>query len=162
MDKSKDLSLVLISDPCKEKLMQVQTTFGTVDINSITEEVNWSEETGFRIKSKDEDWFEIGDYARANDNSAALRKCKLKFPGLKKITIRSLKTRLTKEIKDASKEQREVTQSLKKYSKLRGRPYLLGDLDVMVKSYIKALSSPGALMNSSLAIFAGKALIKIS
>ena len=71
MDKSKDLSLVLISDPCEEKLVQVQTTFGTVDINSITEEVNWSEETGFRIKSKDEDWFEIGDYARANDNSAA-------------------------------------------------------------------------------------------
>ena len=40
MDKSKDLSLVLISDPCEEKLVQVQTTFGTVDINSITEEVN--------------------------------------------------------------------------------------------------------------------------
>ena len=75
---------------------------------------------------------------------------------MKDSTIRSSKTRVIKEIKDASKEQREVTQSLKKYSKPTG-PLLLGELDAMVQSYIKAVSSRGALV--SLAIAAGKALI---
>ena len=74
---------------------------------------------------------------------------------MKESTIRSFKTRAIKEIKDASKEQ-----SLKKYSKPTGRPVLLGELDVMVQSYIKAVSSRSALVNSSLAIAAGKALIQ--
>ena len=79
---------------------------------------------------------------------------------MKESTIRSFKTRVIKEIKDASKEQQEVTQSLKKYSKPTGRSVLLGELDVMVQSYIKAVSSRSALVNSSLAIVAGKALIQ--
>ena len=78
---------------------------------------------------------------------------------MKDSTIRSFKTRVIKEIKDASKEQREVTQSLKKYSKPTG-PLLLGELDAMVQSYIKAVSSHGAIMNSSLSITAGKVLIQ--
>ena len=78
---------------------------------------------------------------------------------MKDSTIRSSKTRVIKEIKDASKEQREVTQSLKKYSKPTG-PLLLGELDAMVQSYIKAVSSHGTLANSSLSVASGKALIQ--
>ena len=78
---------------------------------------------------------------------------------MKESTIRSFKIRVTKEIKDASKEQREVTQLLKKYLKPTRRSLLLSELDVIVQSYIEAVSSRGALVNSSLAIAAGKALI---
>ena len=100
---------------------------------------------------ENEDRFTIGDYARKNGNSAALRKFKSKFPGLKESTIRSFKARVVKEIKDAPKVKQEVTQSLSKYSKSIGRPLMLGELDEMVQSYIKAVSSCGALVNSSLA-----------
>ena len=134
------------------------SVLGMVDVHSITEEVNRVK--GTYIKWKDEDRFTICDYARKNDNSAALRKFKPKFPGLKESTIRSFKARVVKEIKDASKEKREVTQSLSKYSKATGRPLMLGELDEMVQSYIKAVSSRGALVNSSLAKATAKALIQ--
>ena len=124
------------------------------------EEVNRSEEAGTYTKWKDEDRFEKSDYVRVNGNSATVRIYKLKFPGLKESTIRSFKTRVIKEIKDASKEQREVTQSLKKYPKPTRRPLLLGELDAMVQSYIQAVNSRGTLVNSSLAIAVCKALIQ--
>ena len=130
--------------------MQAQTVLGMVDVHSITEEFNRVKDRGAYIKWKDEDRFTIGDYARKNGNSAALRKFKSKFPGSKESTIRSFKGRVVKKIKDASKEKREVTQSLSKYSKATGRPLMLGELDEMVRSYIKAVSSRGALVNSSL------------
>ena len=159
MDGNKDLSVVLLSDPCEERLVRVQTVLGKVYVHWITEEVNRSKERGTYTKWKVEDRFEIGDYARVNGNSVALLKYKLKVPGLKESTIRSFKIRVTKEIKDASKEQREVTQLLKKYLKPTRRSLLLSELDVIVQSYIEAVSSRGALVNSSLAIAAGKALI---
>ena len=159
MDGNKDLSVVLLSDPCEERLVRVQTVIGKVDAHWVTEEVNRSKERGTYTKWKVEDRFQIGDYASVNGNSVALLKYKLKVPGLKESTIRSFKTRVTKEIKDASKEQREVTQLLKKYLKPTRRSLLLSELDVIVQSYIEAVSSRGALVNSSLAIAAGKALI---
>ena len=73
MDKNKDLSVVLISDPCWERSVQVQIVLGRIDIHSITEEVIRSKETGTYTKWKDDDRFEISDYERVNDNSAALR-----------------------------------------------------------------------------------------
>ena len=69
---------------------------------------------------------------------------------MKESNIGSFKARVIKEKKDASKDQREVTQPLKKYSKSTGHPILLAELDAMVQSY----------MNSSLAIATGKALIQ--
>ena len=99
MEKNKDLSFVLLSDPCEERSVHAQTVLGRVDVHSITEEVNCSKERRIYTKWKDKDRFEIGDYARTNGNSAALRKYKLKFPGLKESTIRSFKTRVIKEIK---------------------------------------------------------------
>ena len=60
---------------------------------------------------------------------------------------------MIKEIKDASKEQQGV-------KKPTGRPLLLGELDAIVLSYIKAVSSRGALVNSSLTIATGKAVIQ--
>ena len=75
MDRNKDLSIVLLSDPCQVRSVQVQTII------------------------------------------------------LKESTICSFKTRVIKKIKDVSKEQREDTQSLKKYSKPTGHPLSFGELD---------------------------------
>ena len=66
-----------------------------------------------------------------------------------------------KKIKDVSKEQRGVIQSLKKYSKLSGRPFLLGELKHDGKQpNITVVSPCGTFMNSSLAIAADKAFIQ--
>ena len=46
MDRKKDLSVVLLSDPCEERSVQVQTVLGRVDVHSITEKVNRSKERG--------------------------------------------------------------------------------------------------------------------
>ena len=55
MDRNKDLSVVLLSDPCEERLVQVQTVLGRVDVHLITEEVNRSKERGTYTKWKDKD-----------------------------------------------------------------------------------------------------------
>ena len=50
MDRNKDLSAVLLSDPCEERPMQMQTVLGRIDVHSITEEVNCSKERGTYTK----------------------------------------------------------------------------------------------------------------
>ena len=50
MDRNKDLSVVLLSDPCEERPMQMQTVLGRIDVHSITEEVNCSKERGTYTK----------------------------------------------------------------------------------------------------------------
>ena len=105
---------------------------GAVDVRSIKEKKTGAKDRGTYVKWKDEDRFIIGDYARKNGNSAALRKFKSKFSGLKESTIRTFKPRVVKEITDASKEKRAVVQRLPKQSLKTGRPLLLGDIDQMV------------------------------
>ena len=50
MDRNKDLSVVLLSDSCEERSVQVQTVLGRVDVHSITEEVNRNKERGTYTK----------------------------------------------------------------------------------------------------------------
>ena len=108
--------------------MQVPTELGIVDVRSIREKTTDAKDRGTYVKSKDEDRFIICVYARKNGNSAALRKFRSRFPGLKESTIRSFKARVVKEVKDASKEKRAVVQSLPKYSLRTGRPSCLEKL----------------------------------
>jgi len=56
-----------------------------------------------------------------------------------------------KEIKNASKEKRAVVQSVPKYSLKTGRPLMLGEIDKMVQTYIKAVSTRGGLVTRTLA-----------
>ena len=139
--------------------MQVPTELGIVDVRAIREKTTDAKDRGTYVKWKDEDRFIIGDYARKNGNSAALRKFRSRFPGLKESTIRSFKARVVKEVKDASKEKRSVLQSLRKYSLRTGRPLMLGETDQMVQTYIKAVSSRGVLVTRTLANAAAKALM---
>ena len=52
MDRIKDLSVLLLSDPCKERSVQVETVLGKVDVHSVTEEVNLSKERGTYIERR--------------------------------------------------------------------------------------------------------------
>ena len=70
------------------------------------------------------------------------------------------KVKVETELNDASKEKRDPKKSIRKYSAPTGRPLMLGDLDKMVQTYIKAVSSRGAVINTSLAKATAKALIQ--
>ena len=156
MDRNKDLSVVFLSDPCEERSVQVQTVIGRVDVHSVMEEVNRSKERGTYTKWKEEDRFEIGDYVLVNGHSAALRKYKLVF-WVKREYHSLIQNRNNKGDKRCFKR---ATLGYTITEKVLESPLLLGKLDAKVQLYIKAVSSRGAIVNSSLAIAAGKALIQ--
>ena len=76
---------------------------------------------------------------------------------LNEITVRRFRNLYEKEIQQASKEKREVKDVLKILP--RGRPFLLGSLDVMVQRYLLATRSKGGIISSAIAIATAKALI---
>ena len=108
----------------------------------------------------DKDRCSIDKYASEHGNTAAVRKFKSKFSHLNESTVRSFKKKVEDEIKKASKERREPKQQISKYSSPTGRPLLLGDLDRMVPSYLRALSNRDGVINTTIANATANALIK--
>ena len=134
---------------------------GIVDFETISQEISSSKNARKRyFKWDDKDRYSIGKYASVNGNTAAVRKFKERFPHLNESTVRSLRKKTEDEIKKAAKEKREPTKSLTKYSTTIGRPLLLGELDHLVHSYLKALSNHGGIINTTIANATAKALIK--
>ena len=76
-------------------------------------------------------------YALEHGNTAAVRKFNSKFSHLNESTVRSFKKKVEDEIKKASKERKESKQQISLYSSPTSRPFLLGDLDRMVQSYLR-------------------------
>lgn len=131
---------------------------GVVDTNTISLEVSLSSRS--YTKWKNEDRYQIGRYALENGTAASVRRFKDKFPSLNESTVRSFKVKVEKELSDARKEGRDVSKSINKYSAPPGRPLLLGELDSMVQTYIRAVSTRGAVINTSLAKATANALIR--
>ena len=65
---------------------------------------------------------------------------KSEFPMLNESTVQSFKAKYYQEINQAAKEKRNLTKSMSKYSQSTGRPLMLGELDNMVQTYLRALS----------------------
>ena len=134
---------------------------GIVDIETISQEISSSKKARKPyFKWDDKDRYSIGKYASVNGNTAAVRKFKARFPHLKESIVRSFRKKTEDEIKKAAKEKREPTKSLTKYSTPTGRPLLLGELDRLMQSYLKALSNRGGVINTTIAKATAKALIK--
>lgn len=68
---------------------------------------------------------------------------------LKGITICTFKTCLEKEWKVESKEKKEITEYLLKYSKPTHRSLMIGDIDKTFQAYSKVMSSWKAFINLS-------------
>ena len=58
-----------------------------------------------------------------------------------------------------SKEEAEKERIIKKYAKKTGRPYLLGELDEMVRKYLVSLSKRGGVVSTTVANATAKALM---
>ena len=107
----------------------------------------------------DNDRYEIGKYAADNGNIKAVRNFEKKFPTLSESTVRSFKKRYYEQLTQKSKEEAEKERIIKKYTKKTGRPYLLGELDEMVRKYLVSLSKRGGVVNTTVANATAKALM---
>ena len=125
---------------------------GLLDYSSVGEAVaNLSgSKINFYQKWTEKQRFQIGKYAAENGPAAVARKLTTKQNPLNESTVRRF---CKMELEQASKEKRKIKSTLKCLP--RGRPYLLGSLDEMIKRYLLA---PGGLVLSAIAIATAKAL----
>ena len=97
---------------------------------------------------------------KENEVAAAVRKFKRKFPNLNESTARSFRKKVEAELKKASKEKREPSKVIVKYSSPTGRPLMLGQLDSLVQTYLTEQIQWGCVINASIANATARALIQ--
>ena len=103
--------------------------------------------------------YAIGKYAAENSNINTIRIFQIDFPNLSESIIRTFKKRYYEQLREKSKEDLSKSQRLKKYSRKTGRPYLLGELDGMVRKYLFNLSKKERVINTTVANATVKALM---
>ena len=74
-------------------------------------------------------------------------------------TVRTFKKKYYELLREKSKEELDKSQSVPKYSRKTGRPFLLGELDEMVRKYLLTLSKRGGVINTTVANATAKALM---
>ena len=134
---------------------------GSIDARHVSEIASNSRDKrrqGYNIWT-DEQRFKIGIHTAEFGNRAAVKTYKSEFPTLNDSTVRSFKAKYYQEINQAAMGMRNPTKSIPKYSQPTGRPLMLGELDIMVQTYLRALSKRGEVVNTSVANATAKALI---
>ena len=97
------------------------------------------------------DRYNIGKYASENGPIAAVRKFSGDYPSLNESTARGFRKKYEEEIKKATKEKREPSKAISKYSAPTGRPLMLGELDSMIQAHLLAQSRNGTPINTAIA-----------
>jgi len=115
-----------------------ETGLGQLDYES-------SREAASRAKGKqprgkytvysDSQRFAIGKYASENTTASTLRRFNNEFPDLSESTVRTMRKKYEDELKNAAKQKRDPSKILK--AGRRGRPLMLGPIDLMVQNYIR-------------------------
>ena len=104
--------------------------------------------------------YSIGKYAPENGPAATVRKLKRKPPTLNEITVGSFEKNVEAELKNASKEKRELNTAIAGCFSATGCPLLLGQVDSMIQTYLLAQSQRGCEINTSTANATPHMLIK--
>ena len=113
-----------------------ETGLGVLDHGSAKEaERNVSNKRGKYIKYSAVQRYEIGKYASEYSAASTLRKYKGEFPQLNESTVRSMRQKYEEELRQSLKEKREPKTKLP--TARRGRPLMLGKIDLMVQNYIR-------------------------
>ena len=106
-------------------------------------------------KYTDKERYDIGKYGSEYGATAAVRKFKKDYPSLNESTVRCMK----KKYEDLLKYNRSgITEKVIK-NRAKGRPLMLGPIDEMVQSYIKAIRARGGHVSWLLAEATARALI---
>ena len=77
----------------------------------------------------------IGKYASEYSTASTLRRYKDEFPELSESTVRTMRKKSEEELRKALKQKREPSSTLK--ARRRERPLLLGQIDLMLQSYLR-------------------------
>ena len=143
-------SIILVtSEPTTD--FQKQSGLGMIDYLAVTEAVTSCTKKSNKKKETYTHWsnkerFVIGKYAVENGHAATVRKFASKEKPLNESTVRRFCKRYKEELKQSTKEKREMKKELTLMP--RGRPLMLGSLDQMVQKYIRAYRSRGGPVNS--------------
>ena len=108
-------------------------------------------------KWMDVERYEIGKYASIYGPANAVRKFETKAKPLNESTVRRFAKLYKEEIENARKQNRDVSKRIETLP--RGRPFLLGSLDEMMRNFLFALRNRGGVVTSVIAVSAAKALI---
>ena len=112
------------------------------------------------IKWSDKDRYDNGKYASEHCPAAAVRRFKIKAPKFNESTACSFKKKYEEKINENKENGTTLSKSIPKYKTKTGRPLMLGELDVMVQKYIRALSNQGPVISVASAIATATALLK--
>ncbi len=136
-----------------------ETNLGEVDFQFVQDEVQKAKEApkrGKYVKYTDEERYRIGRHASENGNHNALLKFQKTHPKLNESTIRSIKRKYEKTLKKHGGVLPKKALPLEP----QGRPLMLGGIDSMVQSYLKAIRSRGGHVSRLVAEATAEALIK--
>ena len=129
---------------------QKESGLGMIDYHAVTEVVTTCSKKSKGKESyihwSDKERFSIGKYPAKNGHAATVRKFTNKERPLNESTVRRFCKRCKEELKQSSKEKRELKKQLPLMR--RGRPLMLGSLDKMVQKYLRAYRSRGGPVNS--------------
>ena len=139
---------------------QKEINLGVVEYVSVRISISDANDSrGHYQRFSDEDRFAIGKYAAVHGPMATVKKFKPKFPHLKESIVRTFRDKY----RNTLKRNRGSSSPVKKLATMtRGRPLMLGKLDEKVKNFLLALRRKGAVVNTVVAIAAGKAFIQKS
>ena len=98
-------------------------------------ERNVSNKRGKYIKYLGVQRYEIGKYSSEYSTASTLLKYKDEFPLLNESTVRSMRQKYEEELRQSLKEKRESKTKLT--TARRGRPLMLGKIDLMIHYYIR-------------------------
>ena len=101
-------------------------------------ERNASKKPGKCIKYSAVQRYQIGKYASEYSAASTLRKYKGQFPQLNESAVRSMRQKYEKGLRQSLQEKREPKTKLP--TARRGRPLMLGKIDMMVQNYIRVRS----------------------
>lgn len=103
----------------------------------------------------DEERYKIGKYAAENGNNWAAKKF-----SVGESTVRLFKKKYLQHLHDRPATEEECSAAKALPTKKRGRPALLGDVDVKVRTYLKDLQKSGGIINRNIVIAVGTAFMK--
>ena len=117
-----------------------ETGLGLIDYKA-AKDAGTSEEKkargSYKMYSADQR-YKIGKYASEYSTASTLRKYKGEFPQLSESTVRSMRQKYEEELRKALQQKREPRCTLP--AGRRGRPLMLGKIDLMVQNYLRVRS----------------------
>ena len=114
----------------------LETGLGLLDYESSKEANERAEKKprGKYTKYSDSQRHAIGKYASEYSTASTLRRYKDEFPELSKSTVRTMRKKYEEELRKALQQKGEPSSTLK--AGRRGRLLLLGQINLMVQSYL--------------------------